>query len=121
MKKRLIHLLFAVIMGITFFCVNLNELYANRVITKNSYTIHHIVDAQKLLVECVVPSVTFTGRQSLPKAHIEVIIDNKKVAIFHQSAFVIDQLEKGVHQVLIIIAMDDDDKEIKKSFSILIR
>ncbi len=121
MKKRIIHLLLAVIMALTLFCVNFNEISANPMITKNSYKIQHIVDQQKLLVECVVPSVTFTGRQSLPRAHIDVIIDNKKVATFHQSAFVINDLEKGVHQVIIIIARENDNQKMKKSFSILIQ
>ncbi|MED4933891.1 hypothetical protein [Heyndrickxia coagulans] len=68
-------------------------------VAENQATVRHFVKGRDLFVECMIPSVTFSGSRHAKPAKIKVYVDGVWKGEYNTAAFVVKGLDKGVHAV----------------------
>lgn len=66
---------------------------------ENQASVRYFVKDQDLFVECMIPSVTFSGSRHAKPAKIKVYVDGVWKGEYNTAAFVVKELDKGVHTV----------------------
>ncbi|WP_223700349.1 DUF2846 domain-containing protein [Sutcliffiella deserti] len=89
-------------------------------------TVHHRTKNQQVYVECIVaPDFHFTEKRKKKKygeGHLDVYLNNKKIGVFSQGAFILKDLEKGKHSVTMkLIHNDETEYGIAETFEVNVK
>ncbi|GIN83829.1 hypothetical protein J6TS2_02150 [Heyndrickxia sporothermodurans] len=85
-------------------------------------TIRHIVQGPNVFVECMVPSITFSGlNKNAKRGKIKVYVDGRLHAEYYTAAFVMKGFTKGVHHIKIdVVQMNNKSYGLSKDFYVTI-
>ncbi|GER68185.1 hypothetical protein BpJC7_23350 [Weizmannia acidilactici] len=99
-----------------------NEVDAATYTKGNQVSIRHFVKEDDLFVECIIPSVSFSGSKHARQAKIKVYVDGAYEGEYNTAAFVVKGLEKGVHTVKLEVVdkTTDADLGIRRQFYITV-
>jgi hypothetical protein len=86
-------------------------------------TVHHKVKEQNIYVECIVtPDFQFTEKSNVKKSgegHVEVYINNQKLGVYSQGAFILKDIPKGKHTVTLKLMHNDlTEYGVSKEFEV---
>jgi hypothetical protein len=91
--------------------------------TQINMAVHHQVKDQKVYVECIVtPNFHFTEKKKAKKhgeGQLYVYLNDQKIDAFTQGAFILKDLPKGKHTVMIkLMHNDQSEYGLSESFDI---
>ena len=88
---------------------------------KKEATIRHFVRGNDLFVECFVPYVSFSGLKKGQPAKIKVYVDGEFRGDYNTAAFILKDLNSGIHYVKIdIVKPNNKSLGLSKKFYITI-
>ncbi|MEK3989445.1 hypothetical protein [Robertmurraya sp. FSL R5-0851] len=86
--------------------------------SEHSFTVQHHVKRNNVYVECFIPDISFTNRNT----SLIVSVDGKQKKVVTTAAFIIKGLSKGSHQIqLQVVEKNQKQEDMIKDFEVLIR
>lgn len=86
--------------------------------SEQSFTVQHHVKENNVYVECFIPDISFTNRNT----SLIVSVDGNQKKVVTTAAFIIKGLPKGSHQIqLQVVEKNQKREDMKKDFEVLIR
>lgn len=84
--------------------------------------IHYVVQGNKILVECIIPAISFSGKdQGLQNGKIDVYVNGHLHSQFETAAFIVRDLKKGNHSIKVdVVNMDNQSLGMSEQFSVTI-
>ncbi|MBU5210939.1 MULTISPECIES: hypothetical protein [Heyndrickxia] len=85
-------------------------------------TIKHVIQGSDLFVECMVPSISFSGmNKNVERGKIKVYVDGALHGEYYTAAFVMKGLSKGVHHIKIeVVKLNNKSHGLSKEFYVTI-
>lgn len=88
----------------------------------SSFYVRHKVNGENILVECIVPEISFRqDRHNKRVGKIVVFVDGKKIAEMNTPVFIIKGLTQGEHAITLeVVNLQNRSYSLKKEFNVTI-
>lgn len=94
-----------------------NEVVVLRMRSEHSFSVQHHVKEKNVYVECLIPDISFTNRNT----SLIVSVDGNEKNVVTTAAFIIKGLSSGTHQVdLQVVENNQKRDDMKKNFEVII-
>lgn len=94
-----------------------NDVVVLRMRSEHSFSVQHHVKEKNIYVECLIPDISFTNRNT----SLIVSVDGKEKNVVTTAAFIIKGLSSGTHQVdLQVVENNQKRDDMKKNFEVII-
>ena len=94
-----------------------NDVVVLRMKSEDSFSIQHHVKEKNVFVECLIPDISFTNRNT----SLIVSVDGKESKVVTTAAFIIKGLTSGTHQIdLQVVENNQKRDDLKKNLEVII-